>query len=54
MSGCFTRNSHHVRNRFLLKVWFQLAVYAGDRLNRNSTEEEKLIIQTILKSMQLG
>lgn len=41
-------------NRLSLKVWFQLAVYAGDRLNRNSTEEEKLIIQTMLKSMQLG
>ncbi|MFJ7647176.1 hypothetical protein ACIQ1H_06490 [Lysinibacillus sp. NPDC097279] len=39
-------------NRFSLKVWFQLAVYDGDRLNRNSTEEEKLIIQT--KSMHLG
>ncbi|MGE7024451.1 hypothetical protein [Solibacillus cecembensis] len=48
-----TRNNHHVRNRFSLKVWFQLAVYAGDRLNRYSTEEEKLIIQTMLKSMQL-
>jgi len=24
------------------------------RLNRNSTEEEKLIIQTMLKSIQLG
>jgi len=41
-------------NRLSLKVWFQLAVYAGDRLNRNSTEEETLIIQTMLKSMQLG
>jgi len=40
-------------NRLSLKVWFQLAIYAGDRLNRNSTEEEKLIIQTMLKSMQL-
>jgi len=54
LSGCFTRNNHHVRNRFLLKVWFQSAVYASDRLNRNSTEEEKLIIQTMLKLMQLG
>ncbi|MCL1695247.1 MULTISPECIES: GntR family transcriptional regulator [unclassified Lysinibacillus] len=41
-------------NRLSLKVWFQLAVYDGDRLNRNSTEEEKIIIQTMLKSMQLG
>jgi len=41
-------------NRLSLKIWFQLAAYDGDRLNRNSTEEEKLIIQTMLKSMQLG
>ncbi|WP_249659836.1 hypothetical protein [Lysinibacillus fusiformis] len=41
-------------NRLSLKVWFQLVVYAGDRLNRNSTEEAKLIIQTMLTSMQLG
>jgi len=41
-------------NRLSLKVWFLLAVYTGDRFNRNSTEEEELIIQTRLKSMQLG
>lgn len=41
-------------NRLSLKIWFQLAAYDGDRLNRNSTEDEKLIIQTMLKSMQLG
>jgi len=41
-------------NRLSLKIWFQLAAYDGDRLNRNSTEDEKLILQTILKSMQLG
>lgn len=41
-------------NRLSLKIWFQLAAYDGDRLNRNSTEDEKLIIQTLLKSMQLG
>ncbi|QDP99751.1 FadR family transcriptional regulator [Lysinibacillus fusiformis] len=41
-------------NRLALKIWFQLAAYDGDRLNRNSTETEKIIIQTMLKSMQLG
>lgn len=41
-------------NRLSLKIWFQLAAYDGDRLNRNSTEDEKLILQTMLKSMQLG
>ncbi len=41
-------------NRLSLKVWFQLVVYGDDRLNRNSTEEAKLIIQTMLTSMQLG
>ncbi|MFJ7950297.1 FadR/GntR family transcriptional regulator [Lysinibacillus sp. NPDC096418] len=41
-------------NRLALKVWFQLVAYDGDRLNRLSTEKEKLIIQTMLKSMQLG
>ncbi len=41
-------------NRLSLKIWFQLAAYDGDRLNRNSTEDEKIIIQTMLKSMQLG
>lgn len=41
-------------NRLSLKVGFQLAVYDGDRLNRNSTKVAKLIIQTMLKSMQLG
>lgn len=41
-------------NRLSLKVWFQLVAYDGDRLNRLSTAEEKLIIQTMLKSMQLG
>ncbi len=28
-------------NRLALKIWFQLAAYDGDRLNRNSTDEEK-------------
>ena len=28
-------------NRLSLKIWFQLAAYDGDRLNRNSTEDEK-------------
>ncbi|WP_409370408.1 FadR/GntR family transcriptional regulator [Lysinibacillus sp. 38-6] len=41
-------------NRLSLKIWFQLTAYDGDRLNRNSTEDEKLILQTMLKSMQLG
>ncbi len=41
-------------NRLSLKIWFQLAAYDGDRLNRNSTKDEKLILQTMLKSMQLG
>lgn len=41
-------------NRLVLKIWFQLVAYDGDRLNRNSTEEEKHFIQTMLKSMQLG
>ncbi|KOS67651.1 GntR family transcriptional regulator [Lysinibacillus contaminans] len=41
-------------NRLSLKIWFQLVAYDGDRLNRLSMEEEKLIIQTMLKSMQLG
>lgn len=41
-------------NRLSLKVWFLLAVYTGDRFNRNSTEEEELIIQTRLISMQHG
>lgn len=41
-------------NRLSLKIWFQLAAYDGDRLNRNSTEDEKLILQMMLKSMQLG
>ncbi|MEG0381468.1 MAG: GntR family transcriptional regulator, partial [Kurthia sp.] len=41
-------------NRLSLKIWFQLVAYDGDRLNRLSKEGEKLIMQTILKSMQLG
>lgn len=41
-------------NRLSLKIWFQLVAYDGDRLNRLSNEGEKLFIQTILKSMQLG
>lgn len=41
-------------NRLSLKIWFQLVAYDGDRLNRPSIEREKLIIQTFLKSMQLG
>lgn len=41
-------------NRLSLKIWFQLAAYDGDRVNQSSTEEEKIIIQTMLKSMQIG
>ncbi|MGE7915360.1 FadR/GntR family transcriptional regulator [Lysinibacillus xylanilyticus] len=41
-------------NRLSLKIWFQLAAYDGERVNQSSTEEEKIIIQTMLKSMQLG
>lgn len=41
-------------NRLSLKIWFQLVAYDGDRLNRLSKEWEKIHIQTILKSMQLG
>ncbi|MGE7926669.1 hypothetical protein [Lysinibacillus xylanilyticus] len=28
-------------NRLLLKIWFQLAAYDGERVNQSSTEEEK-------------
>ncbi|GLC88306.1 FadR/GntR family transcriptional regulator [Lysinibacillus piscis] len=41
-------------NRLALKIWFQLAAYDGDRLNRQSTEDEKIMIQTLLKSLELG
>ena len=40
-------------NRLSLKIWFQLAAYDGERVNQSSTEEEKIIIQTMFKSMQL-
>ncbi|WP_337981230.1 hypothetical protein [Lysinibacillus sp. JNUCC-52] len=52
MSGCFTRNNHHVKKSSFTKSLVSVSSYDGDRLSRNSTEEEKLIIQT--KSMQLG
>ncbi|MEG0259143.1 MAG: GntR family transcriptional regulator [Lysinibacillus sp.] len=41
-------------NRLALKIWFQLEAYDGAFLSRESTEDGKIHIQTMLKSMQLG
>lgn len=41
-------------NRLSLKIWMQLEAYSFIQLKEQSTEEEKPIIQTLLKSIQLG
>lgn len=41
-------------NRLALKIWMQLAAYSVIPLKEQTVEEEKPILQTMLKSMQLG
>lgn len=41
-------------NRLALKIWLQLAAYSVIRLKDETTEDEKPILQMMLKSIQLG
>lgn len=41
-------------NRLALKIWLQLAAYSATPLKKITTEEEKPMLQMLLKSMQLG
>lgn len=41
-------------NRLALKIWMQLEAYSLLSLKAQTTDEEKLILQTLLKSIQLG
>lgn len=41
-------------NRLALKIWMQLIAYSKNILKNNVTEDEKAVLQTLLKSMQMG
>lgn len=41
-------------NRLALKIWLQLVAYSTIPLKKQTTEDEKPILQRMLKSMQLG
>lgn len=41
-------------NRLALKIWMQLLAYSVLPLKEHTTEDEKLMLQKLLKSMQLG
>ncbi|TQE90680.1 FadR family transcriptional regulator [Ureibacillus terrenus] len=41
-------------NRLALRIWIQLAAYSAGSLRKVTTEEEKPILQRLLKSLQLG
>ncbi|MEK9199103.1 FadR/GntR family transcriptional regulator [Ureibacillus sp. 179-F W5.1 NHS] len=41
-------------NRLALKIWIQLAAYSATPLKKTTTEEEKTMLQILLKSLQLG
>lgn len=41
-------------NRLALKIWLQLAAYSAIPLKKLSTQEEKTMLQVLLKSIQLG
>ena len=40
-------------NRLALKIWLQLLAYSTESLKKHVTVEEKLAVQTLLKSLQL-
>ncbi|SOC03225.1 GntR family transcriptional regulator [Ureibacillus xyleni] len=41
-------------NRLALKIWLQLAAYSSKPLKKLTTEDEKPILQNLLKSLQIG
>lgn len=41
-------------NRLALKIWLQLAAYSSKSLKKLTTEDEKIIIQKLLASLQEG
>lgn len=41
-------------NRLALRIWIQLVAYSANALKKMTTEEEKPILQRLLKSLQLG
>lgn len=41
-------------NRLALKIWLQLVAYSATPLKKLSTEEEKPMLQRLVKSLQLG